>query len=199
MAITNSWIVNFQLHLMKQIVVGENPFKKRKQQKGIPMTSQFIFFSQNKRLIRDQGIPLPRRRLQSCTISNRWPKSYQCEQTIVRMWREMRDMGDVIAATLRDGPNAGRLVSKKQRFFKTWLPNVANFEIEGAAGARPTLTTVWHRDITAAELILYKGECVVFKRTIHPNVRRPRRNDNNQPLPLYRGQNQNVNNENLQP
>ncbi|XP_031636640.1 uncharacterized protein LOC116349379 [Contarinia nasturtii] len=144
-------------------------------------------------------VPNPIVGLPRTIVTNVSKRLLQMRRTIERMWREMRDIGDVIAATLRDGPNAGRLVSKKQRFFKTWLPNVANVEIEGAAGAQPTLTTVWHRDIAAAKLILYKGECVVFKRTIHPNVRRPRRVDNNQPLPLYRGQNQNVNNGHLQP
>lgn len=81
-------------------------------------------------------------------------------RTIERAWREMREMGDAIAATLRDGPNIQRLVSKKQRFVKTWQPDVIvinEYVEEYAEEVQPPRTTVWHRDIVAAKLILYKG------------------------------------------
>ncbi|XP_031629636.1 uncharacterized protein LOC116344915 [Contarinia nasturtii] len=126
-------------------------------------------------------VPNPIVGLPRTIVTNVSKRLLQMRRVIERMWREMQEMGDEIAATLRDGPNAARLVSKKQRFFKTWLPNVANVEM-------------LHRDIAAAKPILYKGECVVLKRIIHPNVRRPPRVVNNQHLPLYCGQNQNINN-----
>lgn len=67
----------------------------------------------------------------------------QMKRAIVNVWRDMKEMGDAIATALTE-PTAGRLTSKKQRFIKTWPQTSA-------------LTTVWHRDIVAAKLILYKG------------------------------------------
>ncbi|XP_031634953.1 uncharacterized protein LOC116348178 [Contarinia nasturtii] len=108
-------------------------------------------------------VPNPIVGLPRTIVTNVSKRLLQMRRVIEQMWREMREMGDEIAPTLRDGPNAARLVSKKQRFFKTWLPNVTNVGIERAAGAQPSLTTVWLPDIAAAKLILYKGEFVVFK------------------------------------
>lgn len=85
-------------------------------------------------------------------------RGLQMMRTIERAWREMREMGDAIAATLRDRPNTGHLVSKKQCFSKTWLPMAVNGGMEDAAQTK--LKTVWHRDIAAAKLILYKGKCI---------------------------------------
>ena len=49
-------------------------------------------------------------------------------------------------------------MSKKQVFLKTWRPNAdVNVGTEEAAEQRRVLKTVWHRDISAAKLILYKG------------------------------------------
>lgn len=81
----------------------------------------------------------------------------QMRRAIARTWREMREMGDVIAATLRDRQNTTHLVSKKQCFVKTWRLNVEVVDTEEAAEPQSSLKTVWHRDIAAAKLILYKG------------------------------------------
>lgn len=98
------------------------------------------------------------RLLPSVIVTKVSKRVLQMRRTIERTWREMREMGDAVAATLQDAPNTQRLVSKKQRFFKTWLPNVVviNEYIEEATEIKPR-TTVWHRDIVAAKLILYKG------------------------------------------
>lgn len=73
----------------------------------------------------------------------------QIRRTIVKEWQRMRDAGDEIA-TLLFQRGTRRLVSKKITFLKTWVPNDVNDEME-------THTTVWHRDIAAAKLILYRG------------------------------------------
>lgn len=127
------------------------------------MTSQhcarcFKRFPQNTRSHRfkkcDQCNPNWIVRLPSLIVTDVSKRVLQMRRTIERTWREMRQMGDAIAATLRDRPNTGHLVSKKQRFSKTWQPMAVDGEMEDAA------PTVWHRDIAAAKLILYKGKCI---------------------------------------
>lgn len=68
---------------------------------------------------------------------------------------EMREIGDAMAATLRDQPNTSRLVSKKERFFKNWQRNAGIIDNREAAVPGTSLTSVWNRDIVAAKLILY--------------------------------------------
>lgn len=97
-------------------------------------------------------------RLATEIVTNVSKRGLQMMRTIEREFRAMRAAGHAIAATLRDRPNTNQLVSKKQRFSKTWRPMIVDGEIENAAGT--SLTTVWHRDIAAAKLILYKGKCI---------------------------------------
>lgn len=129
------------------------------------MTSQhcarcFKRFPQNTRSHRFKKcvdcVPNPAVRLPTLIVTNVGKRILQMRRAIQRTWNEMQEMGDAIAATLQNRPNSGHLVSTKQCFVKTWLPNVlGNVETEEAA--QTTLTTVWHRDIVAAKLILYKG------------------------------------------
>lgn len=100
-------------------------------------------------------VPNPIIRLPSIVVTNVGKRVLQMRRAIERTWREMREMGDAIAATLRDRPNTEHLVSKKERFSKTWQPNAEDVEMEEAA--QPSLTSVWNRDIVASKLILYKG------------------------------------------
>lgn len=100
--------------------------------------------------------PDERIRLPAMIVSNVSKRVLQMKRAIERIWREMRDQGDAIAAILTRG-NTERLVSKKQRFFKNWQPNAVNPGSTDAAQSRKALKTVWHRDISAAKLILYKG------------------------------------------
>lgn len=97
-------------------------------------------------------------RLATKIVTNVSKRGLQMMRAIEREFRAMRAAGDAIAATLQDRPNTNHLVSKKQCFSKTWRPMIGNGEIENAA--ETPLTTVWHRDIAAAKLILYKGECL---------------------------------------
>lgn len=78
-------------------------------------------------------------------------------RTIEQTWREMREMGDAIAVTFRDRTKANHLVSNKQYIIKTWQPNTADVGMGETVQPQKPLTTVWHRDIVAAKLILYKG------------------------------------------
>ncbi|XP_055322421.1 uncharacterized protein LOC129578217 [Sitodiplosis mosellana] len=100
----------------------------------------------------DERVELPR-----TIYTNVSKRVLQMQRKIMRTWEEMRDQGDAIAAILTQR-NSGRLVSKKQRFFKTWQPNAAvNAGTEDAAQSRKLLKSLWHRDISAAKLIMYKG------------------------------------------
>lgn len=68
------------------------------------------------------------------------------------MWQQMAEDGDRIAAILTQRSDY-RLVSKKQRFRKTWQPIAgANAGPDEAAETQPqaAIKTVWHRDISAA-------------------------------------------------
>jgi hypothetical protein len=116
-------------------------------------------------------VPNPIVQLPKLIVTHVSKRLLQMRRAIERVWRAMRETGDVliemgdelmddiaaVMAIFQDDPNTGRLVSKKQRFFKTWPPMPVNVEIEGNADGQPLLTTVWHRDIAAAKLILYKG------------------------------------------
>lgn len=96
-------------------------------------------------------------RLPTRIVTNVSKRVLQMRRNIVKMWREMRDMGNEVAAILTQS-NTGRLVSKKERFLKTWQPNAnVDDEMENAVQPQRLLKTVWHRDISAAKLILYKG------------------------------------------
>lgn len=99
-------------------------------------------------------------RLPTAIVTNVSKRALQMQREIMRVWREMAEDGDAVAAILTQR-NAKRLVSKKQTFLKTWQSNNANAEMEDAAKAeaqpRKTVKTVWHRDISAARLILYRG------------------------------------------
>lgn len=87
-------------------------------------------------------------------ITNVSKRILQMRRTIIKEWQQMRNMGNQIAAVLTQS-STRRLVSKKQSFLKTWLPN-ANVNGDGRATAESEIT-VWHRDICAAKLILYRG------------------------------------------
>lgn len=89
-------------------------------------------------------------------VTNVGNRALQMKRSIMKVWQEMRDMGNQIAKVLTSS-TSGRLVSKKQRFFKTWHPN-ANANGDGEDDAVQLHTTVWHRDICAAKLILYRGK-----------------------------------------
>ena len=84
-------------------------------------------------------------------VTNVGKRVLQMRREIERKWREMRNAGNQIAAILTQS-NTRRLVSKKQRFQKTWQPNA---NVSGGGRLRKT---VWHRDICAAKLILYRGK-----------------------------------------
>lgn len=100
-------------------------------------------------------LPNPIVRLPTVIVTNVSKRIMQMKKAIISVWRDMAMMGDAIAAALTQQQTTGRLVSKKQRFLKTWQPTAGlNVDVENVA--RP-LTTVWHRDIAAAKLILYKG------------------------------------------
>lgn len=90
-------------------------------------------------------------------VTNVGKRILQMRRAIVKMWQEMADAGNEIAALFTQS-NTRRLVSKKQRFTKTWQPNAnVNGGVEDAAQQLPLHKTVWHRDICAAKLILYRG------------------------------------------
>lgn len=92
-------------------------------------------------------------------VTNKSKRQLQMDRTIMREWQRMRDEeADEIAAMLTE-PITGSLVPKKQRFSKTWTPN-ANVIGDDNDTAQPqpiNHTTVWHRDISAARLILIRG------------------------------------------
>lgn len=67
-------------------------------------------------------VPNPDVGLPTLIVTDVSKRVLQMRRTMMKMWQEMRDMGDAIAASLTQS-NTGRLVSKKQRFFKTWQPN----------------------------------------------------------------------------
>lgn len=94
-------------------------------------------------------------------VTNKSKRDLQMERTIMKAWQRMRDEeANEIAAMLTE-PIAGRLVPKKQRFSKTWSPNAnVNGDVDDAAAESQPVkhTTVWHRDISAARLILYRGK-----------------------------------------
>lgn len=95
--------------------------------------------------------------LPSLIVTNVSKRILQMKRAIVSVWRDMAEMGDAIAAALTES-RTGRLVSKKQRFFKTWQPTAVYDDLNEAEQQPTSLTTVWHRDIVAAKLILYKGK-----------------------------------------
>lgn len=94
-------------------------------------------------------------RLPTLIVTNVSKRKMQMKKAIISVWRDMAMMGDAIAAALTQQQSTGRLVSKKKRFLKTWQPT-ADLNVDVENGAQ-SLTTVWHRDIVAAKLILYKG------------------------------------------
>lgn len=104
----------------------------------------------------DNCIPDEHLGLPEMIVTNVSKRALQMYRATIRVWQEMAEQGDAIAAILTQR-DTGRLVSKKQRFLKTWLPNAVNAGTEDAAQAQKVLKTVWHRDISAAKLILYKG------------------------------------------
>lgn len=83
-------------------------------------------------------------------VTNLGKRILRMRRTIEKEWRAMWNAGNQVLATLIQ-PFTRRLVSQKTRFLKTWQPN-ANVDDE-----MDTHTTVWHRDISAAKLILYRG------------------------------------------
>lgn len=97
--------------------------------------------------------PNPILQLPTLIVTNVSKRALQMKRAIMGVWMEMRDQGNAIAAALTS-TNTRRLVSKKQCFLKTWQPN-ANVNGEDAAQSHKT---VWHRDICAAKLILYRGK-----------------------------------------
>lgn len=101
-------------------------------------------------------VPNPIVRLPNLIVTNVSKRILQMKRAIVSVWRDMKMMGDAIASALLK-PTTGRLVSKEQRFAKTWQLIAVNGMEEEAAAQPSSLTTVWHRDIAAAKLILYKG------------------------------------------
>lgn len=97
--------------------------------------------------------PNPAVGLPELIITNVSKRLLQLRRAIERNWREMADAGNAVAALLTQR-KVGRLVSKNQRFLKTWQPvMLAEAEENGVAWHK----TVWHRDICAAKLMLYKG------------------------------------------
>lgn len=84
-------------------------------------------------------------------VTNVSKRLLQMQRTTMKMWREMRDAGNEVAAILTQS-NVRRLVSKKQCFLKTWQPNA------NANGGGRLRKQLWHRDICAAKLILYRGK-----------------------------------------
>lgn len=100
--------------------------------------------------------PNPIVRLPTLIVTNVGKRTLQMRRAIQRTWNDMQEMGDAIAAVLQNRPNSSHLVSSKQCFVKTWQQNVLG-NVETGEAAQPSLTTVWHRDIVAAKLILYKG------------------------------------------
>lgn len=108
----------------------------------------------------DTCIPDQRVGLAELIVTNVSKRAYQMQQAIMQVWQQMAENGDRIAATLTQ-LKTRRLVSKKQRFWKTWQPNgAANAGPEEDADTQPqeAIKTVWHRDISAAKLILYRGK-----------------------------------------
>lgn len=115
-----------------------------------------------------------------------WPDTLKLPSKIVskkckRKWRSERGAAREAA---REIPNQGiRFVSKVNCYRKIWQQNEANdmddnvgiiyqdeYTTEYAAGygpkehhfdLPPVLKTVWHRDITAAKLILYRGNSMI--------------------------------------
>lgn len=100
-------------------------------------------------------------RLPRLIVTNVSKRLLQARRAIVKTWQEMRDAGDGIAGALfRLGTR--RLVSHKETFLKTWQP------IANVCDRNVTHKTVWHRDISAAKLILYRGmskECFIVHTT----------------------------------
>lgn len=83
-------------------------------------------------------------------VTNKSKRELQMERAIMEAWQRMGNDGEnEIAALL----TSGRLVPKKTIFLKTWYPNN---EVDDDAA--PLHCTVWHRDISAARLIMYRGE-----------------------------------------
>lgn len=102
--------------------------------------------------------PNPILHLPTQIVTNVSKRDLQLQRTIVKEWQLMAYMGDPIAAQLVES-DTGRLVPRKTRFHKTWQPNApGNGDANNADRPQPILKTVWHRDISAAKLILYKGK-----------------------------------------
>lgn len=97
--------------------------------------------------------PNPILELPTRIVTNVSNRALQMQRTIMKVWKEMANMGNAIAAALTSS-NTDRLVPKKHRFLKTWQPN-GNVNNGDAAQFHKT---VWHRDICAAKLILYRGK-----------------------------------------
>lgn len=93
--------------------------------------------------------------LPTLIVTNVSKRVLQMKRTIMKEWKLMAEMLNEIAAIITSSNTNNRLVSKKHRIFKTWQPN-ANVNAEDVAD-QPLQKTVWHRDIAAAKLILYKG------------------------------------------
>lgn len=98
--------------------------------------------------------------LPTMIVTNVSKRALQMKRSIMKEWKIMAKYGNAIAAMLTE-PQTKRLVSQKQRFLKNWQPNA---NVHGEEGGGDTTQsqrphkTVWHRDICAAKLILYRGE-----------------------------------------
>lgn len=109
--------------------------------------------------------PNPILLLPSLIVTDVSKQILQMRRTIEKEWRRMSNAGGIVGQIAADLFQQGtrRLVSKKKTFSKIWQPN-ANVN-----DGTETHTTVWHRDISAAKLILYRGtyeraknECFIF-------------------------------------
>lgn len=107
----------------------------------------------------DDCHPNPDLMLPTLIVTNVSKRALQMKRAIMNVWNDMANFGNAIAVALAQR-NTARLVSKKQRFWKTWAPNAVvadGGEDTDAKEPRKVLKTVWHRDISAAKLILFRG------------------------------------------
>lgn len=70
----------------------------------------------------DDCQPNPALMLPTLIVTNVSKRTLQMKRTIMKIWGEMGNRGNALAAALAQR-NTARLVSKKQRFLKTWTPN----------------------------------------------------------------------------
>lgn len=92
-----------------------------------------------------------------------WPDGLKLPTKIVTMKssRELKSQRRAIRrAMVEDRHGAVGFVSKVKVYRKNWQQNAANAAINTNAeydDGAPVLKTIWHRDISAAKLILYRG------------------------------------------